>query len=121
MPDYRYTALDRAGKEVSCTLVGRDTMDAAGKVRALGYYPVNVLPAGNGMAAGIARQVVAVGAGRARPIIEGGSRARTESPAQPAGKRVGRVHILLFTRELADLIDAGLPIDRALSVLIEQS
>jgi type II secretory pathway component PulF len=43
--------------------------------------------------------------------------------AAPAAghKKPSRVEILLFTRELADLIDAGLSIDRALSVLIEQT
>jgi type II secretory pathway component PulF len=47
--------------------------------------------------------------------------ARNDAQAPAAHKKVPRVQILLFTRELADLIDAGLPIDRALSVLVEQT
>lgn len=118
MPDFKYTALDRSGKEISGTLGGRDVTDAAGKVRALGYYPVSVAPAnGGGTLAG--RRVVPISGGKTRPIMESGS--RSHETIAPSGKKVGRVHILLFTRELADLIDAGLPIDRALSVLIEQS
>jgi len=119
MPDFRYVALDRAGKEVTGTLTGRDVNDAAVKVRALGYYPVEVAVS-NG-SGGLARQVAAITGGRTRPLIEGGARGATESTVAPTGRKVGRVQILLFTRELADLIDAGLPIDRALSVLIEQS
>jgi type II secretion system protein F len=117
MPDYKYTALDRAGKQVTGTLTGRDERDAAVKVRAMGYYPVQV-SGSNGSGNGVARQTVAISGGLTRPLIEGTSRGDGETTG---GKKISRVHILLFTRELADLIDAGLPIDRALSVLIEQS
>jgi type II secretion system protein F len=118
MPDFKYTALDRSGKQVTGTLTGRDQRDAAVKVRAMGYYPVDVSGA-NGSGNGVARQVVGISGGLTRPVIEGASRG--DADVAGTGKRVGRVQILLFTRELADLIDAGLPIDRALSVLIEQS
>jgi type II secretory pathway component PulF len=37
------------------------------------------------------------------------------------GKKVTRLHVLLFTREMADLLDAGLPMDRGFSVLIDQT
>lgn len=120
MPDFRYVALDRAGKQVSGTLAGRDVSDAAVKVRALGYYPVEITVA-NGGGGSLARQVASITGGRARPLIEGSARPAAEPATAPTGKKVSRVQILLFTRELADLIDAGLPIDRALSVLIEQS
>jgi len=118
MPDFKYIALDRSGKQVTGNLVGRDVSDAAVKVRALGYYPVDVSTSNGG--GSVARQVVGISGGKTRPIIEGASRPSDE-PAGPTGKKIGRIHILLFTRELADLIDAGLPIDRSLSVLIDQT
>ncbi len=99
-------------------LPGRDVSEAAGKVRALGYYPVNVTPA-NGAGVLSGRRVAAISGGRTRPIID--SAGPAPDSVSHTGKKVGRVHILLFTRELADLIDAGLPIDRALTVLIEQN
>ena len=99
MPDFRYTALDRAGKEVTGTIAARDTNDVATRVRALGLYLVEV-----------------AGGSAARPAVPASS-----EPAQASGKRVPRMQVLLFTREAADLFDAGLPIDRALTVLIEQS
>src|SRR2546425_1435675 len=120
MADFKYTALDRAGKQVTGTLPGRDVGDAAVKVRALGYYPVEVVSAGGSSSGGAARQVIGISGARTRPNIDGGSHG-TAVATPSSGKRVGRVQILLFTRELADLIDAGLPIDRALSVLVEQS
>jgi type II secretion system protein F len=119
MPDFRYTALDRSGKQVTGTLVGRDETDAAAKVRALGYYPVAVRGSANGASG---RAVATITGNRTRPIFEGAPRSETSQPeVVETGRKVPRVHILLFTRELADLIDAGLPIDRALSVLVEQS
>jgi len=117
MPDFKYIALDRAGKQVTGTLDGRDRQEAAVKVRALGYFPVEVTAA-NG-AGGNGRRVVAISGGLVRPVIDSAARG-AEAPRAAGGKRVPRVQILLFTRELADLIDAGLPIDRALSVLTEQ-
>jgi type II secretion system protein F len=117
MPDFRYTALDRSGKQVTGTLMGRDVADAASKVRSMGYYPVQVVAAGAG-GNGSSRSAVPITGGRTRPVFESSASAPT---AQPSGKKVRRIEILLFTRELADLIDAGLPIDRALSVLIQQS
>lgn len=119
MPEFHYTALDRSGKEVTGTLIGRDTADVAAKVRALGYFPVDVSADRNGGSNG--RRVIGITGSRARPVFEGAAPAQVPTAAGMAGKKVSRVQILLFTRELADLIDAGLPIDRALSVLIEQS
>src|SRR5258706_3289309 len=118
MAEFKYTALDRAGKQVTGNLVGRDVGDAAVKVRALGYFPVDISTSNGGSAT--ARKVMGISDNKTRPIFEGHAKAGgDEIPV--SGKKVGRIHILLFTRELADLIDAGLPIDRALSVLIQQS
>ena len=44
-----------------------------------------------------------------------------EAKVATTGKKVGRLEILLFTRKMADLLDAGLPMDRAFSVLIDQT
>lgn len=103
---------------MSGTLVGRDVADVASKVRAMGYYPVQVVAAGAG-GNGSSRATAVISGGRTRPLFE--SPGAVAAAAAPSGKRVRRIEILLFTRELADLIDAGLPIDRALTVLIEQS
>src|SRR5438552_4054710 len=100
MADFRYTAVDRAGKQVAGTLTGRDVQDIAGKVRSLGYFPVEIASANGG---GYARALT-------RPTEEK-PRTAKETQAPASGKRVNRMQLLLFTRELADLIDAGLPID----------
>lgn len=112
MPEYQYIALDRAGKQVTGVVTSRDSTDAASRVRGLGYYPV---------------ELTAVGGARAgRPAAPRPTARATVDTAEAnadagSAKRPTRIQLLLFTREMADLIDAGLPIDRALSVLIEQT
>ncbi len=101
MPDFHYTALDASGHEITGGMDGRDKMDAAQKIRALGYYPISVNPTGNAAART--------------------NQANKKSNVAADTKKVNRMATLLFTRELADLIEAGLPIDRALTVLIEQT
>lgn len=120
MPDFQYVALDRAGKRVTGTLQGRDSADAAARVRSLGYFPVEIASP-NGSARPSGRSVAGIGSGLTRPILQPSTETGAPAKAPVTGKRVPRLQILLFTRELADLIDAGLPIDRALSVLIEQT
>src|SRR5579872_7514523 len=48
---------------------------------------------------------------------------RHATPAESSGKkgRVSRSDLALFTRRLADLSSAGLPLDRVLAVIAEQS
>jgi type II secretion system protein F len=96
MPEFNYQALDRSGAATTGTIVARDSSEAVIKVRALGVTPFKVEEGKKGAAAAV------------------------EAAAASRGKKVGRVQILLFTREMSDLLDAGLPIDRAFSVLIQQ-
>ncbi|HRI44745.1 MAG TPA: type II secretion system F family protein [Fimbriimonadaceae bacterium] len=53
-------------------------------------------------------------------IAEQARRARTETDQRKRGK-VSRNDLALFTRRMADLADAGLPLDRVLQVVAEQS
>jgi len=99
MPEFTYEALDKSGGKSSGTVTARDTQDAAVRVRALGIYPTKIADGKNTAAA---REVAT-------------------TKVALTGKKVGRLEILLFTREMADLLDAGLPMDRAFSVLIDQT
>src|SRR4051794_26734559 len=100
MPDFSYQAMDRAGAVIDGRLQG-DSMDAvAERVRQMGLFPMAVTPA------------------------RGGSERAERSGAVPAPlfgglRRVGRGDVVTFTRQLADLVGAGLPLDRCLTVLIK--
>ncbi|MDE2126402.1 MAG: type II secretion system F family protein [Armatimonadetes bacterium] len=120
MPQFNYEAIDTAGKSSSGLITARDVTEAAARVRAMGVYPVQI---GAG-------RVEAGSNGNASATLQtqsGGSVAQVwqsliaPKAAGAGSRRVGRLQVLLFTREMADLLDAGLPMDRAFSVLINQA
>jgi type II secretion system protein F len=125
MPDFTYEALDRSGKTTTGTVSARDSADAAVKVRSLGVFPTRISNGGgksfgNGTHTAEAKNGKSVGAkAAARPAAK--PVAKQDGEVAPTGKKVGRLQVLLFTREMADLLDAGLPMDRAFSVLIDQT
>ncbi|HZT42074.1 MAG TPA: type II secretion system F family protein [Chthonomonadaceae bacterium] len=122
MPEFVYEALDSTGHATSGTINARDSADAAVKVRALGVYPTRIggSKAGNGTAAAVSHNGDAA---KGVQAVVSGVRSGLRSEPEGAGdvKKVPRLQVLLFTREMADLLDAGLPMDRAFSVLIEQT
>ena len=109
MPDFTYEALDKGGATSRGTISARDSAEAAVRVRQLGVFPTRIaqgkLDANNGSAL--------------QNEIESKTPQRVDSSF--GAKKISRMQILLFTREMADLLDAGLPMDRAFSVLIDQS
>lgn len=113
MPEYTYVALDNNGKSTSGTITARDNGDAAVKVRQLGVFPTSIATGKSAAAGATDRAVKAAGAS--------GANSAAKPANQAFGKKVSRIQILLFTREMADLLDAGLPMDRAFSVLIDQT
>ena len=63
-------------------------------------------------------------AGEGRFVLEIGAadrRAQPEAGAARSGKQPSRQDLALFTRRLADLASAGLPLDRVLQVVADQS
>jgi len=99
MPEYVYEALDKGGKQVRGVIEAPNEDVIVEKLRGMGYYPLRV---------NVHRQ-------KATEI---------DILALPGLKmifhRVKRKHIMTFTRQLATLIDAGLPILRSLRILEEQ-
>ncbi len=100
MPEYSYEALDKGGKQVKGTIDAANEDVIVEKLRDMGYYPLRVTP------------------------NKRGSAAQTDILALPILKyifhRIKTKHIMTFTRQLATLIDAGLPIMRSLTILREQ-
>lgn len=128
MPEFTYEALDKAGKTTTGTISARDTADAAVKVRSLGIFPTYVgtgKPPKTAASSAVKNGAAKNGKNGAEAALVGkkAPAAKPKADAEPktGGKKVTRVHILLFTREMSDLLDAGLPMDRAFSVLIDQT
>jgi general secretion pathway protein F len=102
MPLYAYRAVSAAGEVSNGELDAANESEIVDRLRDQGMMPVRIAPAS--------------GAG-ATPAA-GGRPSRT-SWFTP--RRVTRDHLLALTRELATLLRAGLPLDRALQILIELS
>jgi type IV pilus assembly protein PilC len=100
MPQYLYEALDKGGKQVKGTIEATNEEVIIEKLRDMGYYPLRVIPH------------------KKRTASQG------DLLSMPGLRlifhRVTPKQVMTFTRQLATLIDAGLPIMRSLTILREQ-
>ncbi|AXA35704.1 Type IV fimbrial assembly protein PilC [Candidatus Sumerlaea chitinivorans] len=99
MPEYTYEALDKSGRQVKGIIEASSEEVIIEKLRNMGYYPLSVK-----LHKGKATQVDILALPGLRNIFH----------------RIKRKHVTTFTRQLATLIDAGLPIMRSLKILEEQ-
>lgn len=100
MPLYAYRAVTSAGEVSTGELDAANESEIVDRLRDQGMMPMRIAPA--------------TGAGAAAPA--GAARAPRRRLFAP--RRVTRDNLLAITRELATLLRAGLPLDRALEVLI---
>jgi len=114
MPKFNYVALDARGQESTGVIDAASSNDAVGQLRQAGYFPTSVVEEGKGKA--IAKSVKKAGkaASPAAPKAKGGGIVLFEK------KTVKGKILMIFTRQLATLIDAGLPLLRSLTVLAKQ-
>ncbi len=111
MPRFEYTAMDARGEETSGLLDASSANDAVAQLRAAGLFPTNVVEEGKGGRAS-RRTQSASPAAKARSS-KGGSSLFKKSTIKPKT-------LMIFTRQLATLIDSGLPLLRGLNVLAKQ-
>jgi type IV pilus assembly protein PilC len=116
MPKYNYVALDAKGKEITGVLDSENTTTAVAKIREMGYFPTNLAEADKPKKAGKDAAPAPAQAGGKPQKKKAGS---LEIKLPGSGKVKSKV-LTTFTRQLATLIDAGLPLLRGLSVLGKQ-
>ncbi len=116
MPRFNYVALDARGQESVGLIEASNTNDAVGQLRQAGYFPTSVYEEGkDGGAAAKAKKSTAVAKATSKtPAVA------KKSGAKVANKSVKPKILMVFTRQLATLIDAGLPLLRGLMVLEKQ-
>src|SRR5947209_7309157 len=116
MPRFSYIALDSRGQESTGLVEAASTNEAIGQLRQAGFFPTNVYEEGKG--------------GRVEGKVTKRA-AKAAHAAQPREKRKGGIVLfqrkrvkpkvlMIFTRQLATLIDSGLPLLRGLTVLAKQ-
>lgn len=108
MPTFHYIALDQNGQETAGDLDAASEADAINQLRQTGLYPTSVAAEGQGQAAAIKKRVKSSGKGKAKSVKVG------------ANAKVKSKSLMIFTRQLATLIDSGLPLLRGLTVLGRQ-
>jgi general secretion pathway protein F len=97
MPAFRYEAVDAGGITRKGVLNADSPRAARADLRLQGLTPLNV--------EAIAAQVDESGVARSRGF----------------GERLSQVELALFTRQLASLLEAGLPLEQAFTALLEQA
>ena len=113
MPRYTYVVLDARGQESTGLVEARSSNEAIGQLRQAGYFPTSVYEEGKGGPDGKVSRAGAKAARVARP--------RTKiSIVLFQRKKVKPKIMMIFTRQLATLIDSGLPLLRGLNVLAKQ-
>jgi type IV pilus assembly protein PilC len=115
MPKFNYVAMDTKGKEVTGVLESDNTTTAIGRIREMGYFPTNVTEVGREKKAKAPRGAPAA-PGAARPAGRKGGGFGSMQISLGGGRVKSKV-LTAFTRQLATLIDAGLPLLRGLDVL----
>src|SRR4051812_22403914 len=120
MPRYTYVALDARGQESTGLVDANSTNEAIGQLRQAGYFPTNVFEEGkasgrDGKVAKAAKKTKP-GKAAAAPAVAGEKKGIVLFEKKTVKPRV----LMIFTRQLATLIDSGLPLLRALTVLQKQ-
>lgn len=101
MTDFRYKAVDKAGKPVTGVVQAEDERAAARAVQDMGYIPVRITTGPLPLSA----------QGSARHLFQG-----LTDWASSLFQRISPKDVMIFTQDLATLLRAGLPVDRALSI-----
>src|SRR6266446_1298762 len=112
MPKYNYVAMDSRGKESKGTLEVASQNEAIGRVKDMGLFPTRIVEIEKEKPEKKAKPT-----GKA-PGKKGGFNLTIKIPGL-SGKVKAKV-LTTFTRQLATLVDAGLPLLRGLRVLEKQ-
>ncbi|MEM7600600.1 MAG: type II secretion system F family protein [Verrucomicrobiota bacterium] len=99
MPAFFYTAIDASGKQVSGNVIVRNKSEAYRELEAKTLIPVSV---------GLEDD-------------PGGAGRKKSNQVAAGPRKLKRAELILFTEELADLLDAGMQLERALKILNERS
>jgi type IV pilus assembly protein PilC len=114
MPKYRFSAVDQKGKEFTGSVDAADEAAAQKMLRDKGLFPTSVSDAGGPAAA--------TGTGKAKRSASAttNENVRKEVTMPAFLQKVSPKQLMSFTRQLATLVNAGLPLVRGLKVLGRQ-
>lgn len=100
MPLFSYKAKDTKGEEINGTMEAESDVAVINRLQTMGYFPINV---------------------NAEKIRDIGPKGLSGVWKKITGRTVGLADITTFNRQLADLLNAGIPLVRALQVIVSQT
>ena len=120
MPKYDYIALDQKGNETKGSIEVASQNEAIGRVKEMGLFPTKIVEAAKVQEKSSVKK--AKGAARGAPVkgAKKGGALNFEIKIPGLSGRVKPKVLTTFTRQLATLVDAGLPLLRGLRVLEKQ-
>ena len=112
MARFKYVAMDAKGAEIQGVLDAENQSQVISQLRSKGFFPTKVVDvgteAGKTPIAAVKKQVAGAGTG-----------IQIKLPAFLKGRVKGKT-LMTFTRQLATLVGAGLPLLRGLRILLKQ-
>lgn len=105
MATFAYTAMDAKGKDAKGTVEAPNQQAAIAQIREKGLFPTQVIEAAPASRGGAAAK---------------GGKGMKKELRMPTFGRVKPKQLMIMTRQLATLIDAGLPLLRGLQVIARQ-
>jgi type IV pilus assembly protein PilC len=117
MPKYSYVAMDQHGKETKGTLEAASQNEAIGRIKEMQYFPTKIVEVDKAK-----EKAEKPGKAAAKPKAgkKGGAALNFQIKIPGLSGRVKTKVLTTFTRQLATLVDAGLPLLRGLRVLEKQ-
>lgn len=115
MPKFSYVAMDSRGKETKGTLEVANQNEAIGRIKEMGFFPTKVVEDKGAPAAAAAGAKKGAAKGK-----KGGVNLNFQIKIPGLSGRVKSKVLCTFTRQLATLVQAGLPLLRGLRVLQKQ-
>jgi len=112
MTSYSYIALDARGRETRGALSVESQIEAVRRLKEMGFFPTKVTPGRKASAAAGTKAL-------ARQTSSGGLLKRSFSIPGLSGRVKPRA-VLTFTRQVATLLEAGMPLTRGLKLIQEQ-
>ncbi|NQW99034.1 type II secretion system F family protein [bacterium] len=109
MANFQYSALDAKGEQTTGAVSAATEAEAIQQLRAKGLYPTQIGEEGKTKGKGKGAPAKSKGKVKAKPTAKG-----------HVGGRIKPKSLMIFTRQLATLIDSGLPLLRSLTVLEKQ-
>lgn len=115
MPKFRYVALDAQGHETTNVMEAESQSRAVAMIRGRGLFPTNVTEVGSTTTATVRAEK--------QKAEAGGLHTEIKLPPFIADFFAGRVkpkQLMIATRQLSTLLDAGVPLLRGLQILLKQ-